>query len=89
MPTAYTLATVKPATTYAASSMWIASYQKASLKNTCQTWTSTTLPLRIVIPLGVFIQLFAATTEKVPPTPDSTTGRPLQKCTHGDSRCQP
>ena len=80
---------MNPATTYAASSMWSASYQKESLKKTCQTSTSTTLPSWTVMPPGEFIQLLAATTERVPPTPDSTTGSPLQKCTHGESRFQP
>ncbi len=69
--------------------MWIASYQNALLKNTRQTSTSTTRPCRMVMPLGLFIQLLAATTDNVPPTPESTTGTPLQKWTHGESRFQP
>ena len=41
------------------------------------------------MPPGAFIQLLAATTERVPPMPESTTGAPLQKCTQGVSRFQP
>lgn len=65
------------------------SYQNARLKKTFTGWTSTTFPSCSVMPAGWFIHALAATTAAVPPIPDSTTGRPVQKCVHGAIRFQP
>ena len=69
--------------------MCSASYQKARLKKTASGCTSTTRPAWMVNPPGRFIQPFAATTDAVPPAPDTTTGRPLQKWVHGRRRFHP
>ncbi len=62
----------------------------ASLKITSHGSTSTTLPLASSVkPWGSFIQALAATTETLPKIPVITTGTPVQKWAHGDSRRHP
>lgn len=74
---------------YAARSMCTISHQNAPLKKTWEGITPTTRPLRTAIPAGWFIQLLAAMTEAVPPTPARVTTTPVKKCGHGGSLCQP
>ena len=87
MAKAYTDATRKPPTTYAAITMCAAINGMASLKMTDHGSTSTTLPAESSVnPCGEFIQALAATTETLPRTPVTTTGTPVQKCGHGFNR---
>ncbi len=65
------------------------SHQKAPLKKTLDGITSTTRPFFTTMPAGWFIQLLAAMTDAVPPTPDRVTTTPVKKCGHGGSRFQP
>ena len=52
--------------------------------------TATTLPAASTSkPDGWFIQLFAATTENVPPIPAKATGIPDRRWSPGESRRQP
>ncbi len=75
---------------YAARIMWGASYATAGLRSASTGSTSVRLPsLATLKPPGVFIQALTATTERAPPSPDNTTGTPVQKCTHGFRRFQP
>ena len=70
--------------------MWAAISGIASLKITPHGSTSTTSPALLrVKPSGEFIQALAATTETLPRMPVSTTGTPVQKCAHGESRRHP
>ena len=68
---------------YAARSMWGTSYQVAPLKMTVERRHARDPPVGPrTNPAGWFIQLFAATTENVPPMPASATGMPLSRCGH-------
>ena len=67
-----------------------ASYATAPLKNASSAFTSVTVPSAASLnPSGWFIHEFAATTDHAPPSPASTTGTPVQKCTHPDRCFQP
>ena len=66
------------------------SYAIAPLKIASSGATSVTCPLAAILkPSGWFIQELTATTEKAPPSPEMTTGTPVQKWAHPESRFQP
>src|SRR3954467_2686910 len=83
MPTAYTEATRKPVTRYAARIMCGTSYGTAGVKITFHGWTAGTPPHGGGEPLGWVIHELTATTENAPPTPQNMMGTPAQKCVHG------
>ena len=90
IPTAYTDATRKPVTRYAARIMCGTSYAVARLKIASRGATSVTCPFEAIVnPSGWFIHELTATTENAPPSPEMTTGTPAQKCAHGDRYFQP
>src|SRR4051794_13052385 len=86
MPTAYTDATRKPVTRYAARIMCGTSYGTAALKITFSGSTLVTSPVAGEKPPGWFIHELTATTEYAPPSPVIGIGTPSQKCVHGARR---
>ena len=51
--------------------------------------TSATAPSRMVKPVGLFIQAFTDTTQKVPTMPAAAIGRSMIRCRRGRMRSQP
>ena len=90
IPTAYTEATRKPATTYAATHMWRNCGHSASLNMAASGSTSVTVPSACIVnPAGAFIHEFTARMQNVPTSPAPMIGTRVRRCTRGSSRPQP
>ena len=90
MPTAYTLATTKPAPRYAAMTKCVTSHGNAGVNIALATSTFFGSPLdESVNPWGVFSHEFTARMLMAPSTDTNGMGSPVHRCARGLSRSQP